>query len=105
MSKKIKRKRISLTKSIKILTINFLESYEWDTSNFENEEELINDLYFFWLKNSAERKYYWCQEISEEVFSIEFANNIKKILRKTYIDLINKRKNSLKTKKIYEKIT
>lgn len=72
----------SLTHSMRNLTHGFLESYNWNANaSYNHTEDLINDLYFYWLRNSADKKYFWCKNLDENVFSEQFASEMKNILR------------------------
>lgn len=75
---------MSLARSMNILTKDFLKSYEWDMSKYLNKEEIVNDLFFYWLRNSADKHYLWCEELGSDVFSEEFANEMKVTLYIVY---------------------
>lgn len=70
-------KKMSLSHSMRILTKEFLSSYEWDMSIYKNKEDVMNDLYFYWFRNSAEKKYAWCNNLSDDVFSEDFVSEMK----------------------------
>lgn len=74
----------SLTHSMRILTNEFLANYNSGGNNFFNLEELLNDLYFYWLRNSAEKNYMWCKESGIDAFSKKFSKEMKTALRTIY---------------------
>lgn len=90
---------MSLTHSMNILTRDFLISYDWDLSKYTNKDDIMNDLYFYWFRNSAEKRYLWCEELSGDVFSEKFANEMKIMLYLIYcrLSLKNNMKSSKKT--------
>ena len=73
-------KKKSLLFSMRYLTKDFLESYQYDLTTFNNENEAINDLYFYWLRHSAERNYQWCQDLKLDIFSEGFTKEMKQLL-------------------------
>ena len=74
--------KISVIQSMYFLTAKFLDSYKWDLTLYQNDELLINDLYFYWLRTSAIKKYTWCKEYEDFLLSNEFADEMKKILKR-----------------------
>lgn len=71
------KQKISLTTSMFALTKNFLKSYDWNLSDYDNDEEIINDLYFYWLRMSASKQYAWCKEHNDSFLSSPFALEMK----------------------------
>lgn len=86
------KKKISLSRSMRFLTMDFLESYNNQFTTHDNQDEILNDLYFYWLRNSAIKNYLWCDELGSEAFSTGFSNemktSIKEILKKSMNDLL-----------------
>lgn len=80
--------KISLMNSMRILTKDYLKSYQWDISGFRNRRELVNDLYFYWIRHSAEKDYKWCQYSDEVFLSPKFAQEMKKNLRTILDELL-----------------
>lgn len=68
---------MSLRNSMNILTKDFMKSYQYDMSKYTSKEDIMNDLFFYWFRNSADKRYLWCEELSSDVFSEEFANEMK----------------------------
>lgn len=76
-----KNQKISIIHSMQTLVRKFLHSYEWDLSLYENDEELLNDVYFYWLRTSASKEYVWCKEYNDLLLSNEFAYEMKAKLK------------------------
>jgi len=74
-------KKRSLIFSMKTLIFEYLMGYQFDVSTFKNKEALVNDVYFYWLRHVAERRYLWCEDLNEDVFSPAFAREMKKKIR------------------------
>lgn len=75
----------SVMQSMYVVTLQFLKNCHWDLSTYQNDDELINDLYFFWLRTSAQKQYVWCSEDNEYFLSNEFAATMKQILKRTLL--------------------
>lgn len=74
-----------------------MKSYEWDMSKYVNKEDIVNDLFFYWFRHSADKRYLWCEDLESDVFSEEFANEMKVNLYVIYC------RHSLKHLKIEQK--
>lgn len=83
-------KKISLNHSMKSLTKDFIKKYTINLLKERNKEDVLNELYFYWLRNSADKKYAWCNNLNEEVFSEQFANEMKITLYIVYCKSILK---------------
>ncbi|PGK52517.1 hypothetical protein CN918_32550 [Priestia megaterium] len=75
----------SVMQSMFVVTLQFLNNYHWDLSTYQDDDELINDLYFFWLRTSAHKQYVWCTEDNDYFLSNEFAATMKQILKRTLL--------------------
>lgn len=78
MSPGVKR---SIIFSMKTLIREFLSPYKGNLDTFQTIDDLLNDLYFYWLRQSGENNYIWCNSTNIDVFSNEFTFEMKKILR------------------------
>ena len=85
-----KGKKISIHRSMVVLTKQFLEDNNWDLSIYRDYNDLLTNLHLYWLMHSAEKNYVWSQEYSEATLSNEFTLKMKHklhlILEKTYRD-------------------
>ena len=75
----------SVTQSMLVVTLQFLNNYQWDLSVYQDDDELLNDLYFTWIRTSAHKQYVWCTDESDVFLSNEFAYAMKRILKKTLL--------------------
>lgn len=71
----------SLSLSLKNVFNEYMDNYNWDFKLFKNKEIIVNDFYFYWLRNSAYRNYSWCEGLKDEFFSESFAREMKKKIR------------------------
>lgn len=74
----------SLVFSMRTLIKEYMDGYKWEVNSFKSKEVMISDLYFYWLRNSAERRYLWCEHLNDRVFSDKFAREMKKKIKETY---------------------
>lgn len=72
--------KVSLNRSMVVMTKKFLEEYNWNVSYFQDYESLLTQVYFHWLRNSAEKNYSWCESFKYEFLSKKFANEMMKRL-------------------------
>jgi hypothetical protein len=80
-------KKISLTHSMRFLTQDFIKNYNWDSVDKTKSKDLFDELYFYWLRNSAEKKYLWCEDSDADVFSDSFTLEMKTSLRLVWFRL------------------
>lgn len=73
-------KRFSLNRSMRSLVDEFLDLHAWDLRCFHPNEDIGTLVYFYWLRVSAERHYEWCSDQNAEVFTDEFAKEMKERL-------------------------
>jgi len=85
--------KISINISLDYLVARFYLSYNGDFALYSSDEQIINDLYFYWIRTSVTNSYLWSQTIDiEHFFSPFFSNPIKiKIKQKLYRHLFIKR--------------
>lgn len=84
-----KKKKISLSHSMRFLTLDFMESYNNQLTTHDNQDEILNDLYFYWLRNSAIKNYLWCEDLGSEAFSIGFSNEMKNSIKDSFKKTMN----------------
>lgn len=82
--------KISLSQSMRVTVIEFMNNNKWSTNHFITKEFMFNDLYFFWVRNSICKDYQWCKFINENIFSEKFAFEMKKKLKRIYFKEIKK---------------
>lgn len=87
--------KISICKSIHVMTERFWVSYNHDLSFYENDDVLLNDLYFYWLRMSAMKGYAWCKEYEDFFLSSGFADEMKHRLKTSLLKLIIKKRRSI----------
>ena len=74
----------SLMHSMRIMAHEFLKSYHYDLRSFDTEEEIENDLYFYWLRNSLFKNYHWCDALNTYTFQKSFYDETNTILKFMY---------------------
>jgi len=74
----------SLVFSMRTLIKEYMDGYNWRVESFKTREVMISDLYFYWLRNSADRRYLWCENLNDRVFSERFAREMKKKIKEIY---------------------
>jgi hypothetical protein len=75
------RQKFSVNRSMKILSLEFLEQYYFDLHFFKDKDDVLSALYFHWLRRSAEKGHYWSKSSSTDYFTDDFAEEMKVRLR------------------------
>lgn len=75
-----KGKKISIHRSMVILTKQFLEDNSWNLSIYTDYNELLSNLHLYWIMHSAEKEYVWSKGQAENMLSDEFTLEMKQKL-------------------------
>lgn len=82
--------KISLTHSINAQTIRFMEHHQKDISNYRSKQDVINDLYFFWLRTCAESNYIWAKNMNALMLTDSEIKFIKSKFEETLVEYVRK---------------